>query len=595
MKLRSVWSNLRFIFCEILIKDKKLALAYAGKAILQAGATLSVLWYPRCFVLELTGQRREAVLIGLLACFLLTELVCHCGGKWMEQTFYSRMIVMRFRFRELYQETCLSTEFVHMEDPAYLDRMYAADKCLQSNNSGIEGVMHRLFDLPGNILSVAMCLSVLGSLHIGFIFLLLANIGLMFWTTWKCGTTEMNLRRMAVREERHERYYHSVAQDVAYAKEIRLFDLSRWILDALRSSVREQFRLRQLLMNRLFFIRLTEWFMELLRNLLTYGYAIWRYLSGTIVIADFTMYISSIVQVMAGVLAVVNDTAFLASQDPYINDFRSFLEPAADWEREETGIKGPYTFEFRNVSFRYPGKDAYALRNVSLTIRPGEKLALVGRNGSGKTTLLKLLMRLYEPTEGAVYCNGTDIASLDREGYYRLFSPVFQEIAPLAYSIGENITLHHKEQQDRKRVEQCLRQVGLWELISSLPQGLDTCLGKELSDDGVELSGGEMQRLLIARALYHDGTIYVMDEPTSALDPLREQEIYMQMLRVSMGGTAVFVSHRLMSTQFCDRILMLEGGSIVESGKHEQLLAQAGAYAQMWETQAKYYREESAG
>lgn len=595
MEAYSVWENMKFIFCEIFVRDRRLGLAYAIKAVLQAGAALAALLYPRYLILELTGQRRIPVLAGLLAGFFMTELVCHCGGRWMEQTFYSHMIVMRFRFREKYQETCLSTDFVHMEDPAYLDRMYAADKCLQSNNYGIEGVMHRLFGLPGSILSVAACLSVLGSLHIGLALFLLGNIGVLFWMTWKCRRIEMKLRTKSLHEERHERYYHSVAQDIACAKEIRLFQLSGWLLEALRACCREQNRQSGRLQIRLFFIRLTEWCMELLRNLLTYAYAIRQYLAGVIGIADFTMYISSILQMMESVLAIVDDTAFIVTQNPYINEFRSFLEEPGEEGASGLCPVGPYTFVLEHVSFRYPGKEEFALRDVSLTIRPGERIALVGRNGSGKTTLLKLLMRLYEPTEGVIYCNKTDISSMDREAYYRLFSPVFQEIAPLAYSIGENVTLQRPDQQDADRCKVCLQQVGLWELVRGLPQGLHTYLGKALADDGVELSGGEMQRLLIARALYHGGDVFVMDEPTSALDPIHEQEIYRQMDRVSMGKTTVFVSHRLMSTQFCDRILLLEEGRITESGSHEQLLAQAGAYAQMWQVQAKYYREEEAG
>lgn len=334
--------------------------------------------------------------------------------------------------------------------------------------------------------------------------------------------------------------------------------------------------------------------MELLRNLLTYAYAIQQFLKGMIGIADFTMYISSILQMMESVLAVVEDTAFIVTQSPYIDEFRSFLEQPQQTAPSDAFPQAPYTFTFENVSFRYPGKEQYALRHVDLTIAPGERIALVGKNGSGKTTLLKLLMRLYEPTEGKICCNGVDIASLDREQYYQIFSPVFQEIAPLAYSIAENITLQETAEQDRQRLQVCLKQVGLWDAVQALPDGVDTYLTRALSDDGVELSGGEMQRLLIARALYHDGNVFVMDEPTSALDPIHEQEIYMQMDQVSAGKTTIFVSHRLMSTQFCDRILLLDGGSIIESGSHANLLAQAGAYAQMWEVQAKYYREEDA-
>ena len=252
-----------------------------------------------------------------------------------------------------------------------------------------------------------------------------------------------------------------------------------------------------------------------------------------------------------------------------------------------------YELRLENVSFRYPGTEKDIIKQMDLTIRPGERLAVVGLNGAGKTTMVMLLCGFYDPTEGRVLLNGQDIRAFDRSAYYRLFSAVFQGFSILDTTIAECVA-QTAENIDREKVERCLAQAGLTQAIAQFPQGVNTHFGRDVYLDGVQLSGGQTQRLMLARALYKDGPILILDEPTAALDPIAENDIYQKYSDMTAGKTSVFISHRLASTRFCDRILFIADGGIAEEGTHQELLAKGGAYAQLFAVQSRYYQEGGA-
>ena len=230
---------------------------------------------------------------------------------------------------------------------------------------------------------------------------------------------------------------------------------------------------------------------------------------------------------------------------------------------------------------------------MDLTIHHGENLAIVGLNGAGKTTLVKLLCGFLDPTEGRVLLNGQDIRQYDRRDYYKLFAAVFQDFSVLSATMAENVA-QTRTGIDEARVRVCLEQAGLTEKVRSLPKGLETQVGRDVYEDGIELSGGQTQRLMLARALYKNAPVLVLDEPTAALDPIAEDDIYQKYNEMTKGRTSLFISHRLASTRFCDRILYLKDGRVAEEGTHEQLLKQGGGYAQLFEVQSQYYREGKA-
>lgn len=249
-----------------------------------------------------------------------------------------------------------------------------------------------------------------------------------------------------------------------------------------------------------------------------------------------------------------------------------------------------YILEFHDVSFKYPGAASYALRHVSLKLSAGKRLAVVGPNGSGKTTFIKLLCRLYDPDEGAILLNGIDIREYDYDDYMSIFSVVFQDFKLFSFSLAQNVAA--STEYDASRVEACLREAGLGNRLQSMPEGIATCLYRDYDENGVEVSGGEAQKIAMARALYRRAPFIVLDEPTAALDPIAECETYTRFDAIVGDRTAVYISHRLASCRFCDAIAVFEGGRIVQQGGHEALLADVGGlYARLWHAQAQYYGE----
>lgn len=315
-------------------------------------------------------------------------------------------------------------------------------------------------------------------------------------------------------------------------------------------------------------------------------------LNGTVTTGDVLMYAGAIITMMTSVQNLISQYQTITYCNEYLKTYEEFIKkPNMHYDGTlpiEKRDDNRYAISFHNVSFKYPGTDIFCLRNLNLSFQIGQKVALVGRNGAGKTTLIKLLLRLYEPTEGEIRLNGIDIAKYDYEEYVRIFSVVFQDFKLYDFPMDENVACG--ETINQEMFWQVIEQVGLTEYIKNLPEKEHTLLYHE-NGDGVALSGGEAQKLAIARALYKDAPFVIMDEPTAALDPIAEAEVYEKFDSLVRGKTAIYISHRMSSCKFCDRILVLEDGRVVEEGEHEELLKQNGIYATLYTTQAEYYKE----
>jgi ABC-type multidrug transport system fused ATPase/permease subunit len=252
----------------------------------------------------------------------------------------------------------------------------------------------------------------------------------------------------------------------------------------------------------------------------------------------------------------------------------------------------PPAISLRNVSYTYPKADAPALKDINIDIKPGERIAIVGANGAGKTTLVKLICGLYRPQTGSISLAGIDISEYNRDEYFTLFSTVFQDIHLLSTDIAGNVSQAVPEATDLERVFACLKLAGLYEKVQTMPLAEKTMLVRQINDDAVELSGGELQKLALARALYKDAPVIVLDEPTAALDPIAESEIYRKYAELTRGRTSIYISHRLASTRFCDRILFLDNHTVEETGTHDELMDLGGKYARMFDVQSQYYKRD---
>ena len=327
-----------------------------------------------------------------------------------------------------------------------------------------------------------------------------------------------------------------------------------------------------------------------------YVYVAVMAMSGAVSVGDVLMYSGAIITMMTGVQNILIQYNQINYRNEYLKTYEEFINrPNMHYDGTlpiEKRDDNEYELSFRNVSFRYPGTETYILKDVSLDFKIGQKMALVGMNGAGKTTLIKLLLRLYEPTEGEICLNGINIEKYDYEEYMQIFSVVFQDFKLFAFPLGENIAAGR--QVDKLRLNQVLAKIGLQEFVEGLPQKERTLLYQE-NGQGVTPSGGEAQKVAIARALYKNAPFVILDEPTAALDPVAEAGIYENFDSLVGEKTAVYISHRMSSCKFCDRIVVLDRGEIAEQGTHEELLEQNGIYAKLYQTQAEYYVTAQAG
>jgi ATP-binding cassette subfamily B protein len=346
----------------------------------------------------------------------------------------------------------------------------------------------------------------------------------------------------------------------------------------------------------------SELIMSLFLQLLAYSVVIYGAAAGGISVGSVAKYASSMTLLVWSIQNLVGALHQMANNHQYLKRYFAYMDIPSQMQRGtlpvekrilcEGGDK-EYEIEFRSVSFRYPETEAYALQNVSLKFKIGGRLAVVGRNGSGKTTFIKLLCRLYDPTEGQILLNGIDIRKYDYEEYLSIFSIVFQDFKLFPMSLGQNIAADTA--YDCGKVRDCIQKVGLQERFEKMPQGLETCLYKDFDESGVEISGGEAQKIALARALHRNAPFIILDEPTAALDPIAEAEIYEKFNQIVQDRTAVYISHRLSSCRFCDEIVVFDGGRLVQQGSHEALLKQAdGPYYALWQAQAQYYSSKSS-
>lgn len=326
---------------------------------------------------------------------------------------------------------------------------------------------------------------------------------------------------------------------------------------------------------------------------LSYAYVCLKAWAGAFAVGSVAQYVSAITALSSNLSALAAAWGQFRSNTVFLRPVYEFLDiPNNMYQGSLTTEKRSdhnYEIEFKDVSFRYPNTETWALRHVNMKFRVGSRLAVVGENGSGKTTFIKLLCRLYDPTEGQILLNGIDIRKYSYQEYIALFSVVFQDFQLLAFPLGQNVAA--AVQYDSPRAASCLEMAGFGHRLSTLPQGLETSLYKEFDEKGVQVSGGEAQKIALARALYKDAPLVVLDEPTAALDPVAEMEVYQNFDTIVGDKTAVYISHRLSSCRFCDDIVVFDHGSIVQQGQHDALLQQDGKYRELWEAQAQYYVE----
>ena len=491
------------------------------------------------------------------------------------------------------RKTC-TTSYPNLQDPKVLKLKEQADEAVGGNSDAGEHIWRTLSQLLSNGLSFVGCLAVFRNLHPFLILVILFTSSICFFVTRHVNEWEYRHREEKESCEKEISYFNQLAQALDFAKDLRVFGLDSWLRDLQGRALKAC----SVFINRREKIHFwgdgADVMLALVGNGVAYGFLIHQALTNGLSASQFLLYCTGLNRFASWITGLLNSFSQLHRESIALSRIQEYLNIQEQFlfsEGEKPSRAETYSLTLEDVTFRYPGTEKNILEHVNLTIHPGERLAVVGLNGAGKTTLVKLLCGFYDPTEGRVLLNGQDVKTLDRSAYYALFSAVFQHFSILDTTIAEAVAQTGQD-PDLPRVYDCLEKAGLGRAVSKLPQGVNTHIGREVYLDGVCLSGGQTQRLMLARALYKNGPILILDEPTSALDPLAESDIYRKYSAMTEGKTSLFVSHRLASTRFCHRILLVAKGGIQEEGTHEELLAKGGAYAGLYEVQSRYYREK---
>lgn len=596
-----VISNCRYIFEKFVKYRKSLILFIITGSI--AAASMTYLWsFIGKLVIDMIEQQASSpdkdikpllylTLITSAAELLFMWLNTVSSMKMSVGFTYVRLMIIKERIAKT-----LGMEYEALETPEMLDRLQKAKRATAGDWQGVQGMMTYMQVMGVQIISVTIAVAIMTTFNpwIILIIVVLSFAQFLFFDYIRKKDKKEMWDAMMPHWRKLE-YMENVTTDFSYAKDIRLFGMQKYLakkqIDVYEEELRHWIKSRQYWIYNTIFAH----GISLLRQLIIIGWLVYSVVFNGLSIGNFTLYTASAAAFSNAINEILQALSALRERSAHTDDYRSFMDiPSADDKAQTIPIPpaDKYTFEFKNVSFKYRGQEKYALKNVNLTLHAGEKLAVVGLNGAGKSTFIKLLLRLYDVTEGCILMNGTDIRKFDRKEYYELFAPAFQDVMVFAFPIAENVSMKEPFNTDKAEAEKMLRLAGLGDKLDKLEKGVDTELLKVLYDDGVDLSGGEKQKLALARALYKKSKIIVLDEPTAALDALAEFRLYQSFNELVGDRTAVYISHRLSSTRFCDRVAMFKDGEMVEIGTHDSLMEADGAYADMFRVQAQYYVED---
>lgn len=533
------------------------------------------------------------VLLMTILAYTLALFFINGFKKYIEEnTLFSR-IEVRTKIIAMVSKKCNTTSYPNTLDANFIRLRDAAYFACEGNSEATEHIWQTLTMLLKNIGGLIAYLFILSSFDPFLLLVVILTCFISFFVSRYANNWHYANKVEGEKYYHKKRYIRDKAESIKLAKDVRIFNLKDW-LNELLDLVHNQYLAFRLKGEKVDLLAdIIEVVLTVIRNGIAYIYLINMALNDGLSVSSFILYFVAISTLTNWVMGVLKEMSTLHKECLDISSLREFLdypEPFKFDDGKDIPLASNYEIRLENVSFHYPECDKDIIHNLNLTIHPREKLAIVGLNGAGKTTLVKLICGLLSPSEGRVLLNGDDIGDFNRNKYYELFSAVFQDFSILDVTIAEEIA-QCKDAIDYQRIKECIDYAGLSDTIDKLPQGLNTHIGCEVYLDGVLLSGGQMQRLMLARALYKNGPILLLDEPTAALDPLAESEIYQKYSDMANNKTSLFISHRLASTRFCDRIILIKDGGIREEGSHENLLKLNGEYAKLFEVQSRYYKQ----
>lgn len=545
-----------------------------------------------------------------LLLYALLALGCNMALRVIESRVRERYNQKNEYIKEIEARTlngkALTMDYEYLEEPQVQEMRFRSQA--EGNYIGMVGwLLYRMEELGTAVLSILIAIVILVPLFVssaqgnGFIcswwsaILLFFIMGLLVWINYKYSIVCVNRVKAEndklSKDYNRRKYYEDKLAGIESQKDLRIYEQQGMIERDIEAANQKVLEIKKKIAG-IFIHR--EWMGQGssdFSGLLVYLFTGLRAYAGMITIGGVVTYSSSILRFSQAVAKFAVTTADIKQVTMYCKDYAEYMDLSKQKKEGTLPVEkrrdDKISVEFDHVSFRYPGNDEDVIHNLSVKFSIGEKMAIVGKNGSGKTTFIKLLCRLYDVTEGCIRVNGIDIREYDYQEYCRLFAVVFQDFRIFSFRLGENLAI--TEELDAKKALDALSKAGLGERVKTLAEGLDTYVGKDFAEEGIAFSGGEKQKIAIARAIYKDALFVIMDEPTAALDPVSEHEVFAGFDRMVGDKTALYISHRLASCRFCRDILVFDKGDIVQRGSHEELEGQEGVYRELWNAQAQYY------
>ena len=560
--------------------------------VMQAVLPILSVYAPKLIIEKLTDGSSYPSVAGVIVSYCMVLLILKVAGDFFLGK--SKLAADRFARRLRFEIGKMTMNFriSNLEAASHRELVHMANNAAKLTET---------FGLVQQMISNMVTISGLVAIAVRLDFIFLVAIAVVFAVKTLFMYLQFSYGRKVRDEDAKQNRIGDYLYGLVYSnhgaeKEIRLNNLESWLMGKIKHFREEMLRKQymQFRMSTLF-----EILMSVLMAAESFAVLMLlsdQYLAGSIAIADFTMYFSTVTSLTSALTSFTHQVRNYQDQVLNIRDYEKLMKI---FEEENNGVVGEaihigsltdVKIVFHNVSFVYPGCDQKALDHINLTIKDQEKLVIVGLNGSGKTTLIKLLCKFYPPTEGKITLNGIDIWNIPNNEYYGMLGAVFQDYKNFAFSFAENIAL--TEEPNKERIQDIFGALGMTDLIKNAPSKLDTCISKRFDVNGIEVSGGEAQKIAFARAVYKNAPIFILDEPTASLDAKAENELYTDFLELSRGKTVLFISHRLAISTLADNIAVFNGGRLVEHGNHRDLMQLGGLYAEMFEKQSRPYVEK---
>lgn len=586
-------NNIIFLIQKAYKNDKVLIFFAILNSFLQAILSIILILYPRAIILSLQNQSDVKDLMQNISIITIVLLISGFISSILDGKISNKLIKLRNFFIEDYMSKCMSMPYDLTENPTSLDKINHSFSAINNNTDGVEGVYNTLCLLSKNIITIifySMILIPLSPIVFIGLFILFIIVTII---SIKFKENQFKLEKHRIPYVRFLSKIEELMTDFVYGKEIRLFQLSSLFNLKYENEFYKIMKCDEEVEKEKLKLSFVFNLFTLIFNFILISITLNKTISGNLSIADFVVFIGVSIAFSTNSMLIIENISIIKKQDKTISVFRDFVysNECNDLNINKTKVDftNEFHIEFKNVEFSYPNSNIIIYENLNFTISKGEKVALVGNNGAGKTTLIKLLFGFYFPTKGQILINGIDIKEIDLISYRENLSPIFQKSMMLYFSLKDNIDFN-KSDKNCDWFNQISNKSGLCDIIEKFPKGEYSAISKNFDVDGIELSGGQQQILMLARAMYKDGSFFLFDEPTASLDSIAESQIYENFSTITENKTVLYVSHRLSSTKFCDKILFLNNKKIEAIGSHYELLKTSINYKNMYDKQAVYYK-----